>query len=91
MAYTDYTSVMQATAMIPKELLVTPLHAWTLFITILAASCGILWFLTAPSRRDQRLGYSPDPARRRNPRRKQQPTAQRRPRARVPQHALGKA
>jgi len=37
-----------ASATVPTELIVPPAYAWVLLVTLLAAACAALWFLTKP-------------------------------------------
>jgi hypothetical protein len=49
---------------IPSALIVQPLHAWILLLSLLAVACTVLWFLTRPLR--DPWAVDPRPRRRRN-------------------------
>ncbi|HXQ24015.1 MAG TPA: hypothetical protein VN812_20205 [Candidatus Acidoferrales bacterium] len=77
----SYLLGVPAGAAIPSALIVQPLHAWVLLLSILAVACTVLWFLTRPLR-DPWTGDPRPPRRHHSARRWRLPLLRRHPRRR---------
>ena len=63
MTQADSLALALSGATIPREVFVAPAEAWTLILTLLVVSCGVLWLLTGLSGRASRRGPAPRPLR----------------------------